>query len=74
MTLVFRSTAITIVRCDAPSFVLATSGITCRRFGSSSRTLNVPSGRNFNRRALESDLRIGVSGAVNHHFGIDSEA
>ena len=46
MTFVFRSTANTIVRCSAPSRLLATTGSSCRRSGMLSRTVNVPSGRN----------------------------
>ena len=47
MTLVFRSTANTIVRCSAPSRLLATIGRTWRRSGRLKRTANVPSLRIF---------------------------
>ena len=43
MTFVFRSTARTIVRCSAPSRLLATIGKTWRRSGRLNRTANVPS-------------------------------
>ena len=43
MTFVLRSTAKTIVRCSAPSRLLATIGRTWRRSGRLKRTANVPS-------------------------------
>lgn len=47
ITLVFRSMAITTVRCSRPSRLAATTGITCRLSGIGNRMENVPSGRNL---------------------------
>ena len=46
-SLVFRSTARTIVRSSTPSGLAATAGMICRESGRLKRTVKVPSGRSW---------------------------
>ena len=73
MTFVFRSTAKTIVRCSAPSRLLATIGRTWRRSGRLKRTANVPSLRSLHRLAAERDVGVRMGHAVNDQFGVHLE-
>ena len=73
MTFVFRSTASTMVRCELPSFALATSGITWRRLGKIEPHAEAAVGTQFDWRTLQCHLRVGMSHSMNDHFGFDVE-
>ncbi len=73
MTFVLRSTARTIVRCSAPSPLLATTGSTWRRSGRLKRTANVPSGRSRTGSPRKRDPGIRLRHAVDDQLGVDLE-
>ena len=72
-SLVFRSTARTIVRSSTPSGLAATAGMICRESGRLKRTVKRAVGPELDRLALQGDLGVRLGRAVDDQLGVDLE-